>query len=84
MDRGEKRIVAISEDSFYRELDEKESLQAGRGMFNFDHPDAFDTDTMMRCLAGTLINAITTYFSRSLVTKFKFTSRDGAWSCAKA
>lgn len=51
MDRGEKRIVAISEDSFYRELDEKESLQAGRGMFNFDHPDAFDTDTMMRCLA---------------------------------
>jgi len=50
-DRGEKRIVAISEDSFYRELDEKESLQAGRGMFNFDHPDAFDTDTMMRCLA---------------------------------
>ena len=60
MDRGEKRIVAISEDSFYRELDEKESLQAGRGMFNFDHPDAFDTDTMMRCLAGTLINATTT------------------------
>ena len=43
--------MAISEDSFYRELDEKESLQAQRGMFNFDHPDAFDLNTMMKCLA---------------------------------
>jgi len=47
----EKNIVAISEDSFYRELDPKESIQAERGLFNFDHPDAFDHDLMMSCLA---------------------------------
>lgn len=47
----EKNIVAISEDSFYRELDPKESVQAERGLFNFDHPDAFDHDLMMSCLA---------------------------------
>lgn len=34
----ERNIVALSQDSFYRELDEKESLQASRGLFNFDHP----------------------------------------------
>jgi len=46
----EKNIVVISEDSFYRELDNKESVQAEKGMFNFDHPDALDNDLLMSCL----------------------------------
>jgi len=47
----EKNIVVISEDSFYRELDNKESVQAERGLFNFDHPDALDNELLMSCLA---------------------------------
>ena len=42
----EKKIVSLSQDSFYRELTETESILANMGKFNFDHPDAFDTDLM--------------------------------------
>ena len=48
---GERNIVTLSQDSFYRELDSKESKQAQRGLFNFDHPDAFDHELMMTCLS---------------------------------
>lgn len=33
-----RRVVAISQDSFYRDLTEEESKRADRGDFNFDHP----------------------------------------------
>ena len=42
----EKRIVSLSQDSFYRKLTETESILAKMGKFNFDHPDAFDTELM--------------------------------------
>ena len=42
----EKKIVSLSQDSFYRELTETESILANMGKFNFDHPDAFDTELM--------------------------------------
>ena len=42
----EKRLVSLSQDSFYRELDDHEIVLANMGKFNFDHPDAFDTDLM--------------------------------------
>ena len=42
----EKKVVSLSQDSFYRELDEHEIILANMGKFNFDHPDAFDTDLM--------------------------------------
>ena len=34
----ERQIISLSQDSFYRELDEAESAQAAKGTFNFDHP----------------------------------------------
>jgi uridine kinase len=46
----ERQIITLSQDSFYRNLNEKESEQAKQGMFNFDHPDAFDHDLMLKCL----------------------------------
>jgi len=46
----ERQIISLSQDSFYRELDEAESAQAAKGTFNFDHPDAFDHDLMVNCL----------------------------------
>ena len=38
--------MSLSQDSFYRELNETEIILANMGKFNFDHPDAFDTDLM--------------------------------------
>lgn len=33
-----RQIITLSQDSFYRNLTSKESEQAKKGMFNFDHP----------------------------------------------
>ena len=38
------------QESFYRDLDPKESEKASKGEFNFDHPDAFDMKLMEKCL----------------------------------
>jgi len=51
----EKQVVSISQDSFYRELNEEESILAAKGQFNFDHPDAFDSDLMEKCLDDILV-----------------------------
>jgi len=42
----EKQVVHLSQDSFYRELNPLEISKANKGMFNFDHPDAFDNQLM--------------------------------------
>jgi len=46
MSNVEKQVVSLSQDSFYRELTPSEIVRASKGMFNFDHPDAFDSDLM--------------------------------------
>lgn len=56
MDHAERQVVTISQDSFYRELTTLEKEKAAKGLFNFDHPDAFDDalilKTMKDILAG--------------------------------
>ncbi len=34
----QRQIIALSQDSFYRELGEEELKRAKNGTFNFDHP----------------------------------------------
>ena len=51
----EKKIVSLSQDSFYREMSDQEIARAERGMFNFDHPDAFDWDLMEEVLSVSLL-----------------------------
>ena len=51
---GEKQVVHLSQDSFYRELSQVESEKARKGMFNFDHPNAFDNELMETCLQSIL------------------------------
>jgi uridine kinase len=46
----ERQVISLSQDSFYRELTAPESKKAEKGLFNFDHPDAFDHDLMLSCL----------------------------------
>lgn len=50
MDHTERQVVCISQDSFYRELTPAEKLKAEKGQFNFDHPDAFNNDLILKTL----------------------------------
>ncbi|XP_047367247.1 uridine-cytidine kinase isoform X3 [Vespa velutina] len=54
MDHMQRRVVCISQDSFYRELTPAEKLKAEKGQYNFDHPDAFDNDMILLTLQGIL------------------------------
>ncbi|XP_047047047.1 uridine/cytidine kinase UKL1, chloroplastic-like [Lolium rigidum] len=42
------RVVLINQDSFYRGLTAEESACAQD--YNFDHPDAFDTEQLLECM----------------------------------
>uniref|UniRef100_A0A182V394 Phosphoribulokinase/uridine kinase domain-containing protein n=1 Tax=Anopheles merus TaxID=30066 RepID=A0A182V394_ANOME len=48
------KVVTISQDSFYRELSDLEKARAERGLFNFDHPSAFNEDLMLQTLQDIL------------------------------
>lgn len=50
LENVERQVVHISQDSFYRDLKGAELSWAAKGLFNFDHPDAFDNALMEKCL----------------------------------
>ncbi|XP_055602787.1 uridine-cytidine kinase isoform X3 [Uranotaenia lowii] len=54
MDSAQRQVVTISQDSFYRQLTDSEKARAEKGQFNFDHPDAFNEDLMLRTLEDVL------------------------------
>nr|CAG4647856.1 EOG090X050I [Moina brachiata] len=54
IDHRQRQVVCISQDSFYRELNPAESLKASKGLFNFDHPDAFDNQLILKTLTDIL------------------------------
>ncbi|XP_011266043.1 probable uridine-cytidine kinase isoform X2 [Camponotus floridanus] len=54
MDHQQRRVVCISQDSFYRNLTPTEKLKAEKGQYNFDHPDAFDDDLILQTLQDIL------------------------------
>ncbi|XP_064649683.1 uridine-cytidine kinase 2-B-like [Lineus longissimus] len=50
VDSNNRQVVIISQDCFYKNLDEEERDRAQRGLYNFDHPNAFDFDMMKETL----------------------------------
>lgn len=38
IDRHQRQVVILSQDSFYRELTSEQKAKALKGQFNFDHP----------------------------------------------
>lgn len=60
VDRRQRQVAIISQDSFYRALNDVEKEQAFKGQFNFDHPDAFDFDfmheTMQKVVQGKVVD----------------------------
>lgn len=59
MDQKQRQVVCVSQDSFYRELTPSEKTKAEKGLFNFDHPDAFNEklmyDSLKDILAGKIV-----------------------------
>jgi len=35
---SQRKVVCISQDSFYKELSEADAVKASKGLYNFDHP----------------------------------------------
>ncbi|XP_029636961.1 uridine-cytidine kinase 2 [Octopus sinensis] len=50
LDSNGRQVVIISQDAFYRDLNEDEKKKAIKGEFNFDHPDAFDYKRMLQTM----------------------------------
>ena len=50
----QRRVALIKQDSFYRNLTPDELVQARKGCFNFDHPDAIDDEAMHQALKDIL------------------------------
>nr|CDJ97918.1 Phosphoribulokinase uridine kinase domain containing protein [Haemonchus contortus] len=46
-----EQVITISMESFYKELNEEERLQAELGEYDFDHPDAFDFDKLVETIS---------------------------------
>ncbi|CAN8301769.1 unnamed protein product [Cochlearia groenlandica] len=44
----DQRVVLVNQDSFYHSLTEDELARVHE--YNFDHPDAFDTDHLLSCM----------------------------------
>ncbi|NWQ81140.1 UCK2 kinase, partial [Columbina picui] len=50
VDYRQKQVVIVSQDSFYRVLTSEQKSKALKGQFNFDHPDAFDNELIVKTL----------------------------------
>lgn len=50
VDDNQRQVAIISQDAFYRTLNDDEIRKAVKGEFNFDHPDAFDHEVMLKTL----------------------------------
>ncbi|XP_068175865.1 uridine-cytidine kinase 2-A isoform X2 [Antennarius striatus] len=50
IDHHQRQVAILSQDCFYRVLSPEQKAKALKGQFNFDHPDAFDSDLIMTTL----------------------------------
>ncbi|KAA8584418.1 hypothetical protein FQN60_008203 [Etheostoma spectabile] len=50
VDHRQRKVAIISQDSFYRVLTLEQKAKALKGQYNFDHPEAFDTELMYKTL----------------------------------
>ncbi|KAF4089574.1 hypothetical protein AMELA_G00067430 [Ameiurus melas] len=50
IDHRQRQVATLSQDSFYKVLTPEQKAKAVKGQFNFDHPDAFDNELMLKTL----------------------------------
>ncbi|XP_066964611.1 uridine-cytidine kinase 2 isoform X3 [Macrobrachium rosenbergii] len=74
IEHSQRRVVCISQDSFYRPLTPEESSKALKGLFNFDHPDAFDNELILKTLRQILDGKICKIPNYDFVTNSRLES----------
>ncbi|KAK2841155.1 hypothetical protein Q7C36_012734 [Tachysurus vachellii] len=50
IDHHQRQVAILSQDSFYKVLTPEQKAKALKGQFNFDHPDAFDNELIIKTL----------------------------------
>ncbi|MGH0122537.1 UNVERIFIED_CONTAM: hypothetical protein FKN15_038087 [Acipenser sinensis] len=50
IDHHQRQVAILSQDSFYRVLTAEQKAKALKGQFNFDHPDAFDNELILKTI----------------------------------
>lgn len=65
VDKLDQRVDIISQESFYRELDDKERVLAAKGCFDFDHPSEKFSAT---AIESTLYSANTCLESKTFLS----------------
>lgn len=50
VDLQQRKVCILSQDSFYKQLSDQERDDANNADYNFDHPDAFDNDLLVKTL----------------------------------
>ncbi|XP_041967829.1 uridine-cytidine kinase 2-A [Alosa sapidissima] len=50
IDHHQRQVAIFSQDSFYKVLTPEQKAKALKGQFNFDHPDAFDNELIMKTM----------------------------------
>ncbi|MGH0181056.1 UNVERIFIED_CONTAM: hypothetical protein FKN15_005600 [Acipenser sinensis] len=50
IDHHQRQVAILSQDSFYKVLTAEQKAKALKGQFNFDHPDAFDNELILKTL----------------------------------
>ncbi|XP_027012593.1 uridine-cytidine kinase 2-B [Tachysurus fulvidraco] len=50
IDHRQRQLAILSQDSFYKVLTPEQKAKANKGQFNFDHPDAFDNELILKTL----------------------------------
>uniref|UniRef100_A0A672ICW7 Uridine-cytidine kinase n=1 Tax=Salarias fasciatus TaxID=181472 RepID=A0A672ICW7_SALFA len=64
VDHRQRKVVIVSQDCFYKVLTPDQKAKALKGQYNFDHPEAFDTELMYQTLkdiAEGLVVEVPTY-----------------------
>ncbi|XP_068237850.1 uridine-cytidine kinase 2-B isoform X2 [Palaemon carinicauda] len=74
IEHSQRRVVCISQDSFYRPLTPDESSKALKGLFNFDHPDSFDNELILKTLRQILDGKICKIPNYDFVTNSRLES----------
>ncbi|RZC37315.1 uridine-cytidine kinase [Asbolus verrucosus] len=69
VDHTQRQVVCISQDCFYRDLTPSEIQKAEKGLFNFDHPDAFNENLMKETLMDILAGKITKKFADVIIPR---------------
>ncbi|XP_030624438.1 uridine-cytidine kinase 1 [Chanos chanos] len=75
VDHRQRKVAIVSQDSFYRVLTPEQKAKALKGQYNFDHPDAFDTELMLQTLRDLVEGKVVEVPTYDFVTHSRLSER---------